>query len=296
MGLEAEFCRDELFDHMVYRELASMERDPELKSILERFSEHERGHYEFWRSIAGSCGNINMFKVKLYVLMRRILGLTFTLKYLERHESEVVEAYKSYLEKLEGERRSRLEEIIRDEVEHERSFLDSLAERENLVRYLGFIALGLADSIVEITGVHAGFLGATATTLAAGVAGLIVGLSAAIAMAGAAYLQAKHGGVEEKLKPTTSALATGISYFVAVVLLALPYFLTKSMILAFTTSLIIAIALTLLFTFYSSVINDRDARREALESLLVLFSVTIASYLFGTVIGEVTGLRGVIHG
>jgi len=294
LGLEAEFCRDELFDYMVYRELASIERDPDIRRALESFSEHERRHYEFWKSIAGSCGEVSGLKLKLYLLMRRFLGLTFTLKLLERHEGEVIEAYKRYLERLSGDARARLEEIIRDEVEHERGLLNSLAEREALVRYLGFIALGLADSIVEITGVHAGFLGATATTLAAGVAGLIVGLSAAIAMAGAAYLQAKHGGVEEKLRPGVSAIATGSSYFIAVVLLALPYFLTHSMVLAFTASLVLAVTLVLLFTFYSSVINDREALRETLENLAILFGVAIASYLFGTVIGEVTGLRSLI--
>ena len=127
MNKEAEFCGDELFDHLVYRELASMERDPELKSILEMFSEQERRHYEFWRSLAGGCGSVSMLKVKLYVLARRLLGLTFTLKFLERHESSVVEEYKAYLERLEGPAREELERIIRDEVEHERSFLNRLA-------------------------------------------------------------------------------------------------------------------------------------------------------------------------
>ncbi len=295
MSREAEFCSDELFDHLVYRELALIERDQRLRTILERFAEQERRHYEFWRSLAGSCGDISLLKVKLYILARRFLGLTFTLKFLERHESKVIEEYKAYLERLEGREREELERIIVDEVEHEKSFLSSLAEMEGIVRYLGFIALGLADSIVEITGVHAGFLGATATTLAAGVAGLIVGLSAAIAMAGAAYLQAKHGGVGERFRPDISAIATGASYFLAVVLLAIPYFITESMILAFTASLILAIALTVMFTAYSSVINDRDVRGEVVENILILFGVTVASYIFGTFIGEVTGLRGLIH-
>jgi VIT1/CCC1 family predicted Fe2+/Mn2+ transporter len=79
------------------------------------------------------------------------------------------------------------------------------------------------------------------------------------------------------------------------VLLALPYFLTESMLLAFTASLILAITLTVSFTIYSSVINDRDIKGEVAENLLILFGVTVASYLFGTFIGEVTGLRGLIH-
>ncbi len=295
MSLELEFCRDEYTDYVIYRELAKRESSPELKKILESFAEHEKGHYEFWKSFAGECSAADWFKVNMVIVSRRLLGLTFTLKLLERHESRTIEAYKTYLGKLEGEHRRRLEEIINDELTHEKAWLDSLAERESLVRYLGFIALGLADAIVEITGVHAGFLGATATTLVAGVAGLIVGLSAAIAMAGAAYLQAKHGGVEKSLNPVVSSLATGVSYIIAVVSLAIPYFLTRSMLLAFSLSLMLAIVLIVSFAFYGSVVNDREFRREALENIAILFVTAIAAFLFGTILGEVTGIRGLTH-
>lgn len=295
MSLELEFCRDEYSDYIIYRELAKRESNPEFKKILEAFAEHEKGHYEFWRELAGGCSGADWLKVNLVMVSRRLLGLTFTLKLLERHESRTIEAYKSYLERLEGEHRRRLEEIINDELTHEKTWLNNLAEREGLVRYLGFIALGLADAIVEITGVHTGFLGATATTLVAGVAGLIVGFSAAIAMAGAAYLQAKHGGVEKSLNPVVSALVTGVSYIVAVVSLAIPYFLTKSMLLAFSLSLILAIALIFSFAFYGAVVNDREFRREALENVIILFATAIAAFLFGTFLGEVTGIRGLAH-
>ncbi|MEM2223370.1 MAG: VIT1/CCC1 family protein [Acidilobaceae archaeon] len=292
--VEYEFCRDEYFDYIAYRELAKIEGNSELKSILEEFSEQERKHYEFWKSFSGDCSGYSRLKLFLLILSRRILGLTFTLKLLERHESRVIESYKLYLSRLNGEARSRLEEIIRDEITHEKSWLDEMAEKESIVKYLGFIALGLADAIVEITGTHAGFLGATEVTLVAGVAGLIVGLSAAISMSGAAYLQAKHGGLEEKLRPNVSALTTGIAYIIAVILLALPYFLTKSMIIAFTASLIVALILIALFTIYGSIVRDRDFKKEFIETTLILLATAIASFLFGVIIGEITGIRGLI--
>ncbi|MEM4429512.1 MAG: VIT1/CCC1 transporter family protein, partial [Acidilobaceae archaeon] len=254
----------------------------------------ERKHYEFWKSFSGDCSGYSRLKLFLLILSRRILGLTFTLKLLERHESRVIESYKLYLNRLNGEARSKLEEIIRDEITHEKSWLDEMAEKESIVKYLGFIALGLADAIVEITGTHAGFLGATEVTLVAGVAGLIVGLSAAISMSGAAYLQAKHGGLEEKLRPNVSALTTGIAYIIAVILLALPYFLTKSMIIAFTASLIVALILIALFTIYGSIVRDRDFKKEFIETTLILLATAIASFLFGVIIGEITGIRGLI--
>ncbi|MEM1757968.1 MAG: ferritin family protein, partial [Acidilobaceae archaeon] len=117
--VEYEFCRDEYFDYIVYRELAKIEGNSELKSILEEFSEQERKHYEFWKSFSGDCSGYSRLKLFLLILSRRILGLTFTLKLLERHDSRVIESYKLYLNRLNGEARSRLEEIIRDEITHE---------------------------------------------------------------------------------------------------------------------------------------------------------------------------------
>ena len=163
---------------------------------------------------------------------------------------------------------------------------------EGVVRYIGFIALGLADAVVEITGVHAGFLGATTTTLAAGIAGLIVGLSAAISMAAAAYIQAKHESVKN---PIPSALATGIAYIAAVVLLAAPYFITHSNILAFVVSVILAFVLVVAFTFYSSVINESNFKRELVESTVVLFATALVSYLFGSMLGKIFGLQSIFH-
>lgn len=290
-GVEEAFCMDEYKDYIIYKFLAEKEGNPERKKLLERMASHELRHYEFWRDLIGKDCKVEVSKRYLYALLlaRKILGLTFTVKLLEIHESEVIKAYKQYLSKLKGEEREKLEEIIRDEEEHERNLMSQINEK--IVRYLGFIALGLADAIIEITGVHAGFLGATATTIVAGVAGLIVGLSAAISMAAAAYLQAKHEGSEA---PLPSAAATGVAYFIAVVLLALPYFITHSSILAFVASVAIAVMLVAFFTFYSSVINETSFKREFLENTGILFGTAAAAYIFGDVLGTIFGLKGVL--
>ena len=65
--------------------------------------------------------------------------------------------------------------------------------QEAMIKYIGFIAMGLADAIVEITGVHAGFLGVTNSTLFAGISGIVVGFSTAISM-GSASLSASQAG------------------------------------------------------------------------------------------------------
>ena len=288
-GLEKRFCEDEYFDYVVYREFASREDRESVREVLYSMAEQEYRHYEFWKRLSGECkGGIPRWKLSLLLAARRILGLTFTIKLLERHENSVIKAYKEYLSRVDGDVRRELERIIEDEESHEKALLNTIDE--SLVRYLGFIALGLSDAIIEITGVHAGFLGATATALVAGIAGLIVGLSAAISMAAAAYVQAKH---ERNATPGLSALSTGIAYFIAVVILAAPYFVTHSNVLAFIASVILAIALILAFTFYSSVINETGFIKEAGETLGVLMVTAIAAYLFGDFLGRIFGIQGI---
>jgi VIT1/CCC1 family predicted Fe2+/Mn2+ transporter len=284
------YCADELFDSEVYRRLAEIEKNDAHRNILLEFSAQEKGHYEFWRSIGGECvDEVKLWRTRLFVLMRRLLGLTFTLKFLERHEKSVTESYREFLGKISDEKlRKSLQKIIEDEEIHEKTHMQGINEK--FVSYVGFIALGLADAIVEITGVHAGFLGVTSSTLITGIAGLIVGISAAISMASAAYVQSKH---ELRTNPLTSALYTGLAYIIAVVLLATPYFVFKSMINAFAISIIIGILMVLGFTFYGSVLQDKGFRREFLETTSLLFATAIATYFIGEVIGGYFGIRGI---
>ncbi len=285
--LAREFCRDELFDHMVYRALAEREPDPRRRRVLERLAEQEYRHYLFWRRLAGGdCGAPPRPRVSLLALSYRLLGPVFTLRLLERGEESIIERYRRVLPMLGGGDREELERIIREEEEHEEALLREL--EDSRMKYLGYVALGLADAIVEVTGVHAGFLGATSNTVVAGVAGLIVGFSAALSMAGAAYLQAKHGREES---PLVSAAVTGLSYIFSVVFLALPYFLTHSMLLAFAASAAAGLLLTGGFTYYSAVAQGKPFLREYAESAGLLLATAAGSYLFGEALGRLTGIR-----
>ena len=287
--LAEEYCIDEFTDYTIYKYLAEHEQSQDLKRILERLAEEEYKHYLFWKRLLGRDCRVETGRNKLrgILLMRRLLGLTFTLKFLERHEEDVIRAYRDYLKYLDDEEaRKELESIIRDEEEHESSLIGSI--EETVVKYLSFIVLGLADAIVEITGVHAGFLGATSRTIMAGIAGLIVGLSAAISMASAAYLQAKSDPTRD---PVRSALMTGMGYIGAVILLAAPYFVAQHMLVAFTISLVLGLLLIAFFTYYSAIVFDRSFTREFIESASLMLGTAFASYVFGDVIGSYFGIR-----
>ena len=150
------FCVDEYTDHLIYSHLAAREKRNDFKELLQEMAEQEYRHYEFWKTVAGrDCNSaVPRWKLALITLSRIVFGLTFTIKLLESHEGKVIEAYRAFARRLPPEMAARLEEILRDEEFHERSLVSEL--NEGVVRYIGFIALGLADAVVEITGVHAG--------------------------------------------------------------------------------------------------------------------------------------------
>jgi VIT1/CCC1 family predicted Fe2+/Mn2+ transporter len=160
--------------------------------------------------------------------------------------------------------------------------------KDHLAEYAGFVALGLADAIVEVTGVHAGFLGVAGSTLIAGIAGLIVGFAAGISMGSAAYLQSKQ---DPQKSPIASAFTTGISYMVCALCLALPYFFIRTMITAFLVSTSIGIVLLGTFTFYGTRGTERKFLREFSESTLLLLVTALATYFLGVIVGHAFDLN-----
>jgi VIT1/CCC1 family predicted Fe2+/Mn2+ transporter len=283
-----KYCRDEYIDYKVYSYLAKLEKNEERKKILENFGKMEHEHYIFWKSLMKKemkDSSLDNIRIKLFILFKYIFGLIFTIKFMERNEKRVIEEYKKLLNKFEGETKQKLELIIKDEIEHENFWMNQI--KDETTRYLGFIILGLADAIIEITGVHAGFLGVTASTIIAGIAGLVVGVSASLAMASAAYLQAKQS---EGSNPRISAIYTGIFYILAAAALAAPYFMTHDMLLAFSSSLIIAIMLIGFFNFYSSVIFERKFAKEFLTSTIIILVTAAAAFIVGEFLGNIFGI------
>ncbi|MCH8022205.1 MAG: rubrerythrin family protein [Thaumarchaeota archaeon] len=286
-----DYLKLEYFAYVIFKAMAEREKDASRRKVLEQLKEKEYEHYEFWRDYTKikEEPQISSFGVRIRIVIAAVLGLTFTLKLLERFESNVVEGYQQLVVTIEERYKAGLEAILKDELEHESFFLSQIGEGR--LKYMSFVVLGLADAIVEISGVHAGFLGVTSSTLIAGVAGLVVGFAAAISMASAAYLQSK----QQTGKPSVpAAISTGVAYIIAVVLLALPYFVTDNMPYAFGGSIIIAIFLVAGFTFYGAVLNDTKFSRDFFQAVALTIGVAIATYFFGLLVGQFFGIQAII--
>jgi vacuolar iron transporter family protein len=285
--LAADSAQDEYADRSVYTALGRREKNPVFKKALQDIGNGEQSHYEFWKTFAPDV-EVSAKRLRMYVivLIRLILGLTFTLKMLERHEGKLHERYRKLAEYIPATDMARFQAMMDSEEKQEDLLIGEI--QENRVKYMSFIVLGLADAVVEISGIHAGSLGIYGQTELAGLAGIIAGLAASIAMASAAYAQAKQG-FQGSAK--WSAIYTGVSYMITAVLLATPYFLTKNMGGALATSLVIGVILVAAMTFYDTVISARPFKRQFGEIAGIILAASLALFIVGTLVGQFLGIR-----
>jgi len=284
-----ESAIDEYTDHLVYKRLADSSRtkDPKLKNILNTLSDTEMRHFEFWRKYLppGTQIKPNTLTVYVTLLLRFIFGNAFAIKYLEKHETNVIRRYKSIKNSIPEADQREFDAMVLDEEEHENTWMDQLQGR--YLKYISFVILGLADAIVEISGIHAGSLGIYHSTKITGLAGIVAGASASIAMASAAYAQAKQGF---QGSPTVSALFTGGSYFIKAIVLAAPYFFTQSQAVAIATSITLAILIIAFVSYYNSIVSNSHFLRDFSELAGIMLGASAALFLFGLLIRSVFGI------
>ncbi len=271
----------EFTDYTLYNKLSeTVDSGSAFSASLKHLAETEFRHYEFWRKyVPDEKPKLSNGKVRWVLFLRRVLGLTFATRYLDRHESNVVKEYGSMAALIPPEDKADFEAMVADERDHEKALAQKV--ESSAIHYISFVVLGLADALVEITGIHAGSLGIYQRTEIAGLAGIIAGAAASLAMASAAYAQAKQG-FQGSAK--LSAVYTGVSYFVTAILLAAPYFFTGSMVVALASSLGMAVVILALTTYYSTVISTKPFIRDFVEILAILFAVAVALYAFGYVV------------
>jgi VIT1/CCC1 family predicted Fe2+/Mn2+ transporter len=283
-----EEAKDEITDYTTYKRLAGSEKSQKNREMFEKLSAMEHTHYDLWmkycpqgtKEIGPKSGT-----VYLVLLLRLIFGPSFAIKFLERREKSTVGKYESLKDSIPADGQAAFLSMIEDEKGHETAFADIVAG--SYVKYISFIVLGLADALVEIAGIHAGSLGIYNSTELTGLAGIVAGAAASLAMASAAYAQAKQGF---EGRPVLAAGYTGGSYFVAAVALALPYFLTHTMLVAITSSVVVGLGVIAFVTWYNSIIVGSRFLREFAELAGVMLGATFALYVFGTAIRAVFGI------
>lgn len=273
--------QDEANGTLLYRELARVEKNPKMVTVLERLARDEHEHWHILQDVTQNTSiRPDRWKVKWQVWFARLLGITFTLKWLERDETKMSKIY----EQLGGEFPLLLK-LKASEDEHEHVLLEMLDDEH--LSYMGAIVLGLNDALVELTGALAGLTFALGNSRLIAMTGLITGLSAAMSMAASGFLAAREEESSNK-HPLKSALYTGVAYVITVILLIMPYLLMPGAhpMIALGCMLAIALVIIAVFNYYVSVARTVPFKSRFWEMAGISLTVTAISFLIGVALNH----------
>ncbi len=274
--------KNEITEHIIYEKLSKSTKNPQNKRILKQIASDELKHYNFWKKYTNEDVKPNKLKVWIYYIIAKIFGLTFGTKLMENGEEQAQVTYEkisSYVPSAKS--------IVEDEDKHERQLIELIDEER--LRYVGSIVLGLNDALVELTGALAGLTFTLQNTRVIAMAGLITGIAASLSMAASEYLSTKSE--EGEGNPLKASLYTGSAYVITVMFLIFPYLLFTNLYLCLGITVLNAIAVIFIFTFYVSIAKDIPFKDRFLEMALISLGIAALTFCIGYIIGIVLNVE-----
>ncbi|MEM3383878.1 MAG: VIT1/CCC1 transporter family protein [Nitrososphaerales archaeon] len=274
--------RNEITEHIVYKNLAQLIKGHKNKEVLKRISNDEMKHYEFWKRYTNKEVKPSKIKFLKYFLISIIFGITFGMKIMEKSEEKAKTIYDNLSKFLPD-----VKSIVEDEDEHEKELMNLIDEER--LRYVSSMVLGLNDALVELTGALAGFTLALQNTRIIAMTGLITGIAASLSMATSEYLSIKSEGNAKN--PFKAALYTSIAYIITVLFLIFPYLIFTNAYICISLTIINAIVIIFIFTFYISVVKEFHFKKRFIEMMVISLTIAGLTFLIGFLIREFFNLE-----
>jgi VIT1/CCC1 family predicted Fe2+/Mn2+ transporter len=274
-------ARNEITEHLIYKHIASHTKHAHNREVLEKIAAQERSHHALWTRLLGYDVKPSKPKVWLYTTMSAVLGLSFSLKLMEKGERLAQKLYGN-LSAICPEATA----VMRDEQRHEEELLSLIDE--GFLRYVSSFVLGLNDALVELTGALAGLTLALRDTKLIAVVGLITGTAASLSMAASQYLSVQEDG---KGNAVRASLVTGAAYIVTVLVLIAPYLVIENAFTALVATLALAILAIFVFTFYVSVAKGLRFRHRFAQMAAISLSVAVVNFFVGFGIKKFFGVE-----
>ncbi len=276
------FQKNEITEYEVYLYLAKNTKDNNAK-VLREIAEDERSHYYRWKKYTGVDVAPSKFDVIKYKLIAHIFGITFAIKLMEKQEEIAEQLYKDISNKI-----PEAEEILQDEEKHEKMLIALINEEK--LKYVSSMVLGLSDAIVELTGAIAGLTFAFQKAGMVAIAGLITGIAAALSMSASEYLSQKSETDVQDRSPLKASFYTGLAYIFAVILLVAPFFIVENVYWALGFSLLDALFVIFVFTFFISVVKESSFKNLFFEMCFLSFGVAGLSFIIGLLARKFIGV------
>lgn len=269
--------RMELTHSNVYYRLSNRIKDTQNKATLMSLSQQEKKDYNIWKSYTAIDVKPFKFYELFYYLLSLIFGITFGIKFMESGINDLQVQSVKLLVKED------LSVFLVHEKEQEEKLVEIINEQKLI--YVGSIVLGLNDALVELTAMLSGITFAIHDSRTVIVTALITGVAAAFSMAGSEYLSSKADGDVKSAK--ISAVITGVSYMLTVIILLFPYLIFSNLYIALLFTIVNAILIIFLFNFYISVAKDLNFKKRFIEMLSISLGVSFISFLIGVLINKV---------
>lgn len=280
-----DFQQDEINSYEIYMRLSERVKNEHNSKILKRISEDELNHYNTFKDITKKNIKKQNRKIFFYYWITIIFGLTFGIRLMERSEKDAQAQYHRL-----GQKFPPLLNMIKDEERHESELIDML--NDDLLIYVSSIVLGLSDALVELTGALAGFTFSLHYANVIAAAGVIVGVSAACSMAASEYLSQSEDKDESK-SAVKASIYTGGAYLLVVIILISPYLLISnvSILIPLAITLIFAVIIIFLFTYYTSIAKNTNFKRRFIEMAGLSLTVAIFTLILGFVANAAFGIK-----
>ncbi len=267
-----QFQQNEITEYQVYSRLSRLAKG-ENREVLRHIAEDEKRHYAMLKKYTETEVKPNKRLVFKYSMLARIFGLTFAIKLMEKGEEFAQVAYDKASSEVEI-----MDALMADEQKHEKELIKMIKEKK--MDHMDSVVLGLNDALVELTGALAGLSFALQNTDLIALSGLVTGIAASFSMGASEYLSKKHEGDE---KPLKSSLYTFFAYIFTVLFLVFPYLILANYIYALAWTLINAVIVIFIFTYFNAVTQEQKFKKLFLEMFLISMSVAVFSFGVGLV-------------
>lgn len=274
--------RNDHTQRLIYLELAERTNNHDNAPTLEEIAESQQARERMWQQYTGQEVRPDRFRMRRYLILAKLLGLTFAVRLLERREAQNQDLYARVANEIPEAQR-----MVESKSDQKHRLIDQVDEER--LAYAGSMVLGLNDALVELTGALAGLTLALRDTNLIGASGLITGIAASMSMAASQYLSVQ--AEENDQSPLKASIHTGVSYILAVALLIVPYLLIAHYLTALGIALIIAVVIILAFTYYLSVARDLSFRHRFLEMAGISLGVAALSFVIGYGVRILFGLE-----
>ena len=274
---------NEITEYHIYKKLSSYmkKRNEHNSRVLQQIARDELRHHDELKMFTGTEKKPKTLKIYFYTFISMVFGLTFGIKLMEKGEESSEKLYRELGEHIEEFKRIALEED-----KHEKELVDIIEEER--LKFVGSMVLGLNDALVELTGTLAGLTFALKNTRLIALAGLITGIAASFSMAASEYLSARTE--QDNAHALKSSVYTGVAYITTVACLVLPYLVFSNYMASLVLTIMAAIFIILVFSFYISVAKDLSFKERFFEMAGISLGVAVISFLIGYLIRLLLGV------